>query len=975
LNNSIGGNKQEKPTVPEEIKVRWQKIIDILAGVTTAQAALIMRLDQGNLEAFLSSKDSAPLFARGMKYDLNSGLFCEKVMRQRQVLLVEDGQNEPEWEKSPTVVQGMTYYLGFPLIWPEGEIFGTICIFDHQNNTQATQLKELVAELRGLIERDLQMIMDSCEREHLIAEISRHRRHLQELVESQTAEILHSKEQAEEFLRFEQFISELFARLVNLPSEEVDREITRSLNHICQFFNVGGCGLFVVFKEDRQVRVLNASFSSVPLPLVVEKSIAAACQLEYQKLLEKKDPLILREENISPVDSSMNGSPISLVLLPVHLDKSKSYLFVLWVENSSYEWMGAYTQRLRLVGKILVEAIKARDVHDALMKSEKGLVEAQLIANLGSWEWDIIEDKHQWSEGFYRVLGLSPRDGSASYERFLATVHPDDREAVDHANHECIADPGKRYSIEYRAICPDGAIHVILARGDVFIDENRRSARMIGTVQDITERKQAEEALAKSESNYRELVQNANSAILRWERNGIISFVNEYAQSLFGYSAEELIGVNVNIIIPQKDTEGNDLSVLFHNILDYPELYVNSINENVCRGGRRVWMSWTNKPIFDENGNVIEILAIGNNITELKQAKEELEKAFDEIKGFKQLLEAENIYLRDEIESKNGCWEIIGSSLPLKRTLSKAKQVARTHTTVLLTGETGTGKGMFARFIHQESDRRNKPFVNVNCAGLPANLIESELFGREKGAFTGSTARQIGRFELANNGTIFLDEIGELPLELQAKLLKVIEDGEFERLGSPHTVKVDVRIIASTNRNLEDEIKKGAFRQDLFYRLNVFPITVPPLRDRKDDIPFLVEAFIAKFNKNHKKTIQSISRKGVENLTNYHWPGNVRELINVIERAAIVSNGPELQLAEMLGPTASSIESPQVETPAGGMPAAKALSEIEHDHILTILQQTGWRIEGPKGAALLLQLHPNTLRARMKKLGIKRPGT
>lgn len=971
---SIGNSKHEKPVVPEEIKVRWQKIIDILARVTSAHAALIMRLDQGNLEAFLSSKDSATLFARGMKFDLNSGLFCEKVMRQRQGLLVEDGQNQPEWEKSPTVVQGMTYYLGFPLIWPDGEIFGTICIFDRQKNTQATQLKELVAEIRGLIERDLQMIIDSCEREQLITEISRHRYHLQELVETQTAEILHSKEKAEEFLQFEQLISELFARLVNLPSEEVDREITRSLNLICQFFNVSGCGLFVYLKEDRQVRVLNANFSSVPMPLFVEKNIAAACQLEYQKLLDKKDPLILREENISPVDSCLNGPPLSMVLLPVHLNISKAYLFALWVDNSSYEWTAAYTQRLRLVGKIFVEAIKARDVYDALMKSERGLAEAQLIANLGSWEWDIIEDKHQWSEGCYRVLGLSPQDGGASYERFLATVHPDDRGVVDHANHECIADPNKRYSIEYKVIWPDGTIHVVLAKGDVVIDENRRVVRMIGTVQDITERKQAQEVLAKSESNYRELIQNVNSAILRWDRNGIISFVNEYAQSLFGYSTEKLVGANVNIIVPQKDTEGNDLSVLFRDILDHPDRYVNNINENVCRSGRRVWMSWTNRPIFDEIGNVSEILAIGNDITELKQAKEELEKAFNKLKDLKLLLEAENIYLRDEIELKIGNKEIIGTSLPLKRTLSKARQVARTNTTVLLTGETGTGKGMFARFIHQESDRRNKPFVNVNCAGLPANLIESELFGREKGAFTGSNARQIGRFELANNGTIFLDEIGELPLELQAKLLKVIEDGEFERLGSPHPVKVDVRIIASTNRKLEEEIKKGDFRQDLFYRLNVFPITVPPLRDRKDDIPFLVEAYIAKFNINHKKTIHSISKKGLENLTNYHWPGNVRELINVIERAVIVSNGPELQLVEMLCPTASMIESPQVETPADGLPLAKPLAEIEHEHILTILHQTGWRIEGPKGAARLLHLHPNTLRARMKKHGIKRPG-
>jgi formate hydrogenlyase transcriptional activator len=300
-------------------------------------------------------------------------------------------------------------------------------------------------------------------------------------------------------------------------------------------------------------------------------------------------------------------------------------------------------------------------------------------------------------------------------------------------------------------------------------------------------------------------------------------------------------------------------------------------------------------------------------------------------------------------------------------------KVAPTGTTVLLTGETGTGKGIFARLIHRLSDRRDKPFVNVNCAGLPTNLIESELFGREKGAFTGSTARQIGRFELANGGTIFLDEIGELHLELQAKLLKVIEDREFERLGSPHPVKVDVRVIASTNRNLEEEIKRGKFRQDLYYRLSVFPVTIPPLRHRKEDIQLLVRAYVKRFRKAYQKDIKSISKKTMEFLENYAWPGNVRELINVIERAVIVSDGPELRLAEKTD--AVPVESVREERPTlAALRETKSLAEAEREHILRTLQETGWRIEGQRGAAQLLHIHPNTLRARMKKLGVKRPG-
>jgi len=303
----------------------------------------------------------------------------------------------------------------------------------------------------------------------------------------------------------------------------------------------------------------------------------------------------------------------------------------------------------------------------------------------------------------------------------------------------------------------------------------------------------------------------------------------------------------------------------------------------------------------------------------------------------------------------------------------RIKQVAPSSTTVLLTGETGTGKGVFAHTLHEASNRKDKPFVHVNCAGLPPNLIESELFGREKGAFTGSTARQIGRFELANGGTVFLDEIGELPLELQAKLLRVIEAGEFERLGSPHPVKVDVRIIASTNRYLEEEVNKGLFRKDLFYRLNVFPITIPPLRQRREDISLLVKFYADRFSKTHSKSIKKVPKETMKVLVDYDWPGNVRELMNVIERAVIVSEGSELQLTEKIEaiPLAHQEETAKVE----GKTGTKGLSEVEEKHILRTLQETGWKIEGPKGAAQLLGMNPSTLRARMRKLGIKRPGS
>jgi transcriptional regulator with GAF, ATPase, and Fis domain len=305
---------------------------------------------------------------------------------------------------------------------------------------------------------------------------------------------------------------------------------------------------------------------------------------------------------------------------------------------------------------------------------------------------------------------------------------------------------------------------------------------------------------------------------------------------------------------------------------------------------------------------------------------------------------------------------IIGQSDGLKYVLHRAEQVAPANTTVLVLGETGTGKELIAAAIHNMSPRKDRPLITVNCAALPANLIESELFGREKGAFTGSDSRQVGRFELANGSTLCLDEIGELPLEMQAKLLRVIQHGEFERLGSSHTIKVDVRIVATTNRNLEEEVQKGHFRQDLYYRLNVFPITVPPLRQRKEDIPLLTQVFMERCAKKLGKQITSVQEKTMKTLQDYPWPGNIRELESVLERAVILCSGPVLQLADKL-----EMASPPV------VSTVRTLEAVERNQIHKILLETRWRIEGKDGSAAILGLHPSTLRARMHKFGILRP--
>jgi transcriptional regulator with GAF, ATPase, and Fis domain len=349
-------------------------------------------------------------------------------------------------------------------------------------------------------------------------------------------------------------------------------------------------------------------------------------------------------------------------------------------------------------------------------------------------------------------------------------------------------------------------------------------------------------------------------------------------------------------------------------------------------------------------------------------------------------LAAQNVYLQEEIKSVHNFEEIIGQSPALLDVLEKVQRVARTDATVLITGETGTGKELIARAIHSASQRRDKPLIKVNCAALPVGLVESELFGHEKGAFSGAISRRVGRFELANGGTIFLDEVGEVPLDVQVKLLRVLQEREFERIGGTNPINVDVRVIAATNRDLVKSIREGRFREDLYYRLNVFPITLPPLRDRAADVPLLVHVLVARFAARVGVRIDSVGKPTMERLSRYSWPGNVRELENVLERAVILSNGPTLEIdpevfasaaatrpANAGPPTPSGSESTRQAAAGAGLNAPlESLASSMRNHILAALEQSGWVIDGPRGAAKILGLHPNTLRSRMKKLGIVR---
>jgi formate hydrogenlyase transcriptional activator len=363
---------------------------------------------------------------------------------------------------------------------------------------------------------------------------------------------------------------------------------------------------------------------------------------------------------------------------------------------------------------------------------------------------------------------------------------------------------------------------------------------------------------------------------------------------------------------------------------------------------------------------------------EREQADEKLRLALAEVERLKNRLQAENVYLQEEIRKEHNFEEMVGQSPALLALLQKLERVAGTDATVLICGETGTGKELIARALHSSGPRKQRPLVKVNCGAVPASLLESELFGHVKGAFTGAIDRRVGRFELADGGTLFLDEIGELPLDTQVKLLRVLQEQEFEPVGSSKTVRVDVRIIAATNRNLEDEVRAGRFRSDLFFRLNVVPLTVPPLRDRPSDVPMLVAYFLSRFSKKFGRGIDGVTRETMDRLMTYQWPGNIRELQNIVERAVVMAAGPLISLdADILPTSASRAATPATPRAVAVEPAPANMSrdEAERRHIEAVLARTDGVIEGPSGAATILSLHPNTLRSRMKKLGVQRPST
>ena len=470
---------------------------------------------------------------------------------------------------------------------------------------------------------------------------------------------------------------------------------------------------------------------------------------------------------------------------------------------------------------------------------------------------------------------------------------------------------------------------------------------------------QLHNTLTSRETSFQTICDSARDAIVMINEDASTTFWNPAAEKMFGFSKEEVIGNPLHHFIasPEDHEKANQGWSKFRE--EGTGFVIGRLREVAgLRKDGSVFPAELSVNALKLSGQWHAVGLI-RDITERKEAEEELQKAFSEIQHLKNQLEMENVYLQQEIDEAGPHHEMIGTSPAVHDMLHQAKQVASTDSSVLVLGETGTGKELLARTIHAQSPRKSRAMVALNCAAMPASLVESELFGREKGAYTGALSQQAGRFEVADGSTLFLDEVGELPMEVQAKLLRVLQEGSFERLGSSKTVQVNVRIIAATNRNLEKAIEEGIFREDLYYRLNIFPIRVPALRERSEDLPSLVWTFVKEFGERMGKSVETISQGDMDALQRYDWPGNIRELRNFIERAMILCQGSHLKVR-------------LAESPNSRERTGRTLDDVQRDHILEVLESVDWKIRGPRGAAEILGMKPTTLESRMTKLGLRR---
>jgi len=616
-------------------------------------------------------------------------------------------------------------------------------------------------------------------------------------------------------------------------------------------------------------------------------------------------------------------------------------------------------------------ATRLRSLYETLQISEMHLEEAQRLTHTGSWVWQVEgRGPLHLSDEWYRVFGFDPEKGMPPWEERRQRVHPEDREKWQGEIERAIREQSE-YDVEFRILLPDGSVKYIHAVGHPVFSASGELVQFVGSSTDITGRMFAEQTLRRSEGYLAEAQRLSRSGSWAWDvRTDAIFWSQEFFR-IYECDPEKTKPSWSYILgrVHPEDREGVEQRAKLEST---QKERVDSEGDFriVFPDGRIKHLHSIAHPVMNELGEITEVVGTTMDVTEQYEARAALETAFEQIKELKDQLYKENIALREEIDKVSMFEEIVGSSEPLRHVLVQVAKVAATDSTVLILGETGTGKEMIARAIHRRSKRANRAFIRVNCPAIPPTLIASELFGHEKGAFTGASQRRLGRFELADGGTIFLDEIGELPAETQIALLRVLQEREFERVGGTQSVSVDTRILSATNRDLRAAVAAGTFRQDLFYRLNVFPIQLPSLRERTDDIPLLVEYLIDRYAKKAGKKIRNIDKKTLALFQDYNWPGNIRELQNVVERAVVLCDTETFSV----DPTWLRRELPTEPSPLS--PPPRGLSRLdetkEKEMIEAALAQTGGRVSGPSGAAVLLGVPRQTLESKIANLGINK---
>jgi PAS domain S-box-containing protein len=616
---------------------------------------------------------------------------------------------------------------------------------------------------------------------------------------------------------------------------------------------------------------------------------------------------------------------------------------VKYVESIGHHVFSARGELLEILGTH-VDVTERKRVQEALRRNEHFLTEAQRLSHTGGFGWKPGDGEIIWSEETYRIFEyngtLRP-----TLDSMLQRVHPDDRalaqQIIDRASQT-----GTDFEHEYRLLMADGRVKHVHAIAHA-VQNPSGSREFIGAVTDITERKTAEEKIRQQQAELRQVLDLAPQLVAVLGPNLERLYLNSGALAYFGTTLDGWRQRNMGSEVHPDDLER--VTAAAERGLSTRSAY--EMEKRIRSGdGTYRWFLARYKPVCDHQGQLTRWYVVCTDIEDRKRTEERLQE--------------ENVALREEIDKASMFEEIVGTSPALTAVLSRVSKVAGSDTTVLITGETGTGKELVARAIHRRSDRSSKAFVAVNCTAIPRELIASELFGHEKGAFTGALQRRLGRFELANGGTIFLDEVGELSPDMQVSLLRVLQERELERVGGRDTIHVDVRVIAATNRDLIEAVADGSFRQDLFYRLNVFPLEMPPLRERKQDILMLVEYFIDRFARQAGKTFRRVNKRTLDRLQSYPWPGNVRELQNVIERSVIVCDSDEFRVDESWLSTGGTVEGPHA--------LSSRLAAHEKSLIEEALRASGGRVFGPSGAAARLGLPRSTLESRIRALRISK---